>query len=176
MTGSDSDIARAARIFQENYGRIVTVAKRYVPTSDLVYDVVQQTYIDFITKVQSGDYTAEQDYRPLLDRIAMNRALKCWRERKEHLPKYQQLIAEKIMARTRKDEDEIESANQQLEALYTCLGKMPRQGRRLIERHYFEKTTIEKLAQEENQKPGSMRKLFCRIRMILRDCILKSTS
>lgn len=174
--GSDSDISKAARIFQANYGRIVTVAKKYVPTPDLVYDVVQQTYVDFMEKVRSGDYGVEQDCRPLLDRIAMNRALKCWRDRKEHLPKYQQTIAEKFMNRARRNEDEIESANQQLEALYACLGKMPRQGRRLIERHYFEKTTIEKLAQEENQKSGSMRKLFCRIRMILRDCIMKSTS
>ena len=50
----DIDTKEIARLFQDRFGLMIAVAQRYAPSSDLIYDIVQQSFIDFVEEALKG--------------------------------------------------------------------------------------------------------------------------
>lgn len=181
------DISEVGRIFQSKFGLIVNVARQYAPRPDMVYDIVQQAFVDFAGSMlkegyrdnSDGDYDETRDIVPLLYQITKNRALKAWRECRDHMPEHRRKIAEQMMelARNRHEERQHDSeADRRFDALYDCLDALPEKSRDLIRKHYFDAIPLVDIAAARQQKPEAIRQLFARIRAKLRECIQRKTS
>lgn len=167
----DRQLEEATQEFQRWYGLVLSVARRYAPSPEWVQDVVQQVFIDFVTATLKGNRDPSRDLAPYLHQITRNRALKFWREERHRQPEIQQRIGERLARLQRQRNESDEEANRQLEQLRRCTGELPEKSRRLIERHYFQGSSLEEIARDESIPSGTLRKAMYRIRIQLRDCM-----
>ncbi len=163
------DVDEIARQFQERYGLMLAVARRYAPTPDSVYDIVQQVFIEFVRCSVQGKLDSERDVTPLLHQITKIQAIKYAAEWKRHSPQTLQTIAQELAGNAETVEPEY--ALEELTLLRRCLEKLPPQSRELIERHYKQGVSLEEIARQSERKAVSLRSIFCRIRQKLRECI-----
>lgn len=172
------DISEVSRIFQSKLGLIADVARQYAPAPDMVYDIVQQAFVDFAGSMLKGGYDENRDIVPLLYQITKNRALKSWRELRDRIPENRRKIAEQMMQlaqkrfENRKDDFE---ADRRFDALYDCLDALPEKSREIVRKHYFDAVPIVELAETLQYKPDALRQMFLRIRTKLKKCIEKRT-
>jgi RNA polymerase sigma-70 factor (ECF subfamily) len=159
---------QVARAFQDRYGLIVAVARRFAPSPDLAYDVAQQSFVDFFEYAQQGKVDWSRDVSPLLHRIAKFRALKLWEDRSRQFGDAYRDIAEQLA-----EEPEDDHESEEFRALRFCLEKLPPQSRELIERHYFHGDSLNDLAHQKERTPGALRQALYAIRLKLRECIEK---
>lgn len=157
--------------FQKHYGLIVAVATRYAPTSDLVYDVVHQAYIDFMNAAMRGDWDPAKDSRPYLHEIVKNRAIDLWRQEKKRSTENMQKIGEMLLEQQQRQESDWNHEDERISLLNACLKTLGEKARELVTRHYFQQVSIEKIAEEMSLPSNSLRKTLSRIRGKLKDCI-----
>lgn len=174
---SISDIETLIFHFQSQHGLIVRVAFRYAPCSDLVYDIVQQVFIDFVNFATARNWDPSQDSTGILYRLTRDRALMVWRNYQKHSTKGMMKIADRLIEAAKRNQTEsqedLERMNGELQALYACIEQLPRQSQDLLRRHYYHKVPIKTLADELSARPGTIRQIFTRIRRKLRLCIEK---
>ena len=157
---------QAAQAFQDRYGVVVAVARRFAPSPDLAYDVAQQSFIDFCEYAQQGKIDWSKDTTPLLYRIAKFRALKLWDNRVRTAGDIFRQIGEELT------EEPDEDANQdEFQRLRICLEKLPPQSRELIERHYYHNDSLDDISRQKERTPGAIRQALYTIRLKLRECI-----
>lgn len=177
MENRETDIESLILHFQAQHGLIVRVAFRYAPCSDLVYDIVQQVFIDFIHFANVRNWDSSEDSTGILYRLTRDRALMVWRNYQKHSTKGVLKIADHLIAASRTDQtetpDQLEEMNNEFQALHGCIEQLPTQSRSLLERHYYHKVPIKTLAEELSARPGTIRQIFTRIRRKLRLCIEK---
>lgn len=154
--------------FQRHEAILVVVARRYVPTPDSVFDVIQDTYVDLVEVAKLGNIDLEQDLLPLLCRMVKNKAISAWRKEQRFTPEALRKIGEHFMERSRCQE---EAQSDRLAVLRKCVEKLPEKNRKLLKSHYFDGVPIETLAEAEGMKSGAVRQLFFRLRNLLRTCI-----
>lgn len=169
---SGADRETIARLFLSRYGLLVGVAMRYAPAPDLIDDIVQQAFVDFVEDVENNDRDLEKDATPLLYKITKHRAIKFWNRRRRGRSEVLQQIAERLAADPRPED--LAKIEEEIRTLRHCLEKLPPQSRELIETHYHQGISMEEIARRENRKPGTIRQIFCRIRDRLRECIQKN--
>lgn len=170
--GQSFDSTAIARLFEEHYGLMVTVTVRYAPLPDLVYDIIQQVFIDFIEDAAKGKRDYQKDIAPFLATLTKNRAIDFWREHSKHSPESLQRIVERFAEK----QDVEESARDiGLVAMRNCMKKLPPTTRQMVERHYYHGTSMEDIARQEQRKVTTIRSFFCRIRQKLRECIERET-
>lgn len=168
------NIETVSRLFQAHYGLLLGVARRYAPAPDLVHDILQQAFVDFVDDALKGKRDFSRDVSPLLYQIVKNRALKHWAERRQSTPETLQRIAERLSAND--SEENTQRWQDEVRYIQECLQLLPEPSRRLIERHYREGLSMEEMAQREERKPGTIRQTIFRIRLRLRECIEKKLS
>lgn len=170
--GQHIDIEALASLFQHHYGLMVSVAVRFAPSPDLVYDIIQQVFIDYIEYVLKEKRDFQEEIVPLLKTFTRNRAIDYWRERKKNSPEQLQRIVKHFIARR----DDGESPwKEDTVALRACLKKLPPKIRQMIQQHYFDGVSMENIARQTESKVTTIRSTFCRIRQKLRDCINRKT-
>lgn len=162
-----------ADVFQSHYGLIIAVASRFSPSPDMVYDIVHQTFIDFMTAAMNGRWDPSRKAGPFLAEIAKNRAKNLWRQEKKRSPEHLQKVGETLMAMQRGEKEDWETLNEKISALDGCLQKLPEKSFLLIEKHYFQKISFEQISKDLNHSANTLRKMVCRIRAGLRDCITR---
>lgn len=170
------DIDEIAVLFQENYGFLCSVAARFVPTGDLVYDVLQQVFIDFVGFVEKyDDCDPRRDAGPVLHHLTKIRAIETWRNERRFTPSGIVKIADRISARLDKDDTEESDRNKdELRALDDCVRQLSGQARMLVHRFYFQKTSLEEIALQMKAKAPTLRKNLTRIRRALAECVKKT--
>ena len=162
------------KLFKENasallikyHNFVFRLARRAVTYHDLAEDVAQQTFTDFLARADEWDL--EKDLRPLLMAMVQRRARSVWRERSKQLPENLQKIAGFIQQELNEDDD---TTDTRMEALHSCMQKMPEGGRQLITRHYFDGVPTKQIAKELQKNVESVSKAIYRIREKLRLCI-----
>lgn len=169
--GNIPDAQLVTETFQSHYGLVVTAAGRFAPTPDLVYDVVHQTFIDFMNTAMRGGWDPEDNPGPLLYEIAKNRAIDIWKKERMLTGENRQRIGERLMQMQRSREIDLPAADRRIDALDDCLRKLTPKAREIIEQHYFGKMPLENLARQLSTPAGTLRKTLFRIRSKLRDCI-----
>lgn len=171
----NEDIQQLARIFEDHYGLMVAVARRYAPAPDLTYDIIQQSFIAFVDFMGKHSWSTEHKVGTLLYAIVRNVAVSMWREEKRRQNTLACSIEELLIEPIDVDavSREAEEQKEIVDALKFCLQKQSPKSRRLIERHYCDNRSMERIAVEENCSGNAVRLAFCRIRKKLRACIEK---
>lgn len=184
------DLDEIATLFQENYGFLCSVAARFVPTGDLVYDVLQQVFIDFVGFVEKyDDCDPRRDAGRVLHHLTKMRAIETWRSERRFTPVGIAKIADRISDRlnsarsdstqsgsAQSDRDDLEESDRnkdELRALADCVRQLPEQARSLVHRFYFQKTSLEEIATQIEAKAPTLRKNLTRIRRALAECVKK---
>ncbi len=158
-------------LFQLHYGLLLGVARRYAPAPDLVHDIVQQAFVDFVDDALKGKRDFSRDISPLLYRIVKNRAIKHWAERRKNMPETLQKIAQRLSADA--NDDVPEHWQDEVRYLEECVRSLPESSRRLIEQHYRQGISMEEMARRGRRNPAAVRQAICRIRLRLKGCIEK---
>lgn len=167
------DVDTFVKIFEKHYGLVLEAARRYAPAPDLAYDIVQQTFIDFVQGAAKHHWDPECDLRPLLYEIAKNNAHAFWKKEEKQKTLAIRAFEEQLIQvkHPRKPSQDADFQRQTHQRLRECVQKLAPRSQRLIERHYFEGVSMENIAAELQGSANTIRQIFCRIRVKLRKCI-----
>lgn len=175
-----SDPQTIVRMFLARNEMMCSIAKRYVPAPDLVQDVLQQVFIDFLHAVDKNDWTESTDLNPILNRMTRNRAVELWRKRRKEFSVDFQDIADTLLDAYVEPFGENDSGesnmSKRLNVLRNCVRSLPIKSRELLEEHYGKGVSIKQVAEKRNAKPNSVRQIFSRLRVKLKQCIRKNLS
>jgi RNA polymerase sigma-70 factor (ECF subfamily) len=137
-----------------------------VPNVTDAEDIVQQTAMALWEKFDA--YDPAQPFTPWACRFALNKARQ-WIERRQ---RWQALLnhglAEELAQRRQELQPEFELRLRHLEG---CLGKLPEGQRSLVEGYYYERASIETLAQRSGRSEAATYKMLQRIRRALQACV-----
>lgn len=168
---NEAEIQVLTNIYQSHYAMVVGIAWRYAPVPDLILDIAQQVYLDFVENAGKHHWDLHRDSAPLLATLTKNRAIKIWKQEQPYLPEGARKIAERLAKSSAPSPKEIELLEDRTEALEDCMNRLGRRGREMIRNRYFDNQTIETIARQWSLKPASVRKSLTRIRQELKDCI-----
>jgi RNA polymerase sigma-70 factor, ECF subfamily len=137
-----------------------------VPNVTDAEDIVQQTALALWEKFEA--YDPCQPFTPWACRFALNKARQ-WIERRQ---RWKALLdhglAEEMEQRRQELQPEFELRLKRLEG---CLGKLPEGQRSLVEGYYYERASIETLAQRSRRSEAATYKMLQRIRHTLQLCV-----
>jgi RNA polymerase sigma-70 factor, ECF subfamily len=153
-------------LFLRSEREIFRYVAALVPNAIDAEDIVQQTALALWEKFDS--YDPAQPFTPWACRFALNKAHQ-WIERRQ---RWQALLehglAEELAQRRQELQPEFDLRLRHLEG---CLGKLPQGQRSLVEGYYYERTSIETLAEQFGRSPAATYKMLQRIRHTLRLCV-----
>lgn len=160
----------ATILFLAHRHYIKAVAMRYLPYSHLADEVVQQVYVDFVSKAETWNF--DGNIKSLLAVMTQNIARAYWKKESRNLPEKLQKIAEHIQKiAENENEEEAEQYAEYLQALRECLKKAPEKSRELIELHYFEGMSFKEIASKMELNPDTVYRAVYRLREKMRLCI-----
>lgn len=172
---SEEQIDLLTRLFQSRYGQVYAIARRYAREDGMVEDIIQQTYLDFLTGVAEKRWDLARDVGPLLCQIAKRKAQRSWRNREgRDFDAIEKIHEEMLLVYDWEDRDEQEKLEEEMQSMRHCLDKIPPRSRRIIQQHYFEGTTIKDIAEQEQKSASHLRNFLYRMREKLKICIEKS--
>jgi RNA polymerase sigma-70 factor, ECF subfamily len=164
----DSNAAqqRFLSLFLRSEREIFRYVAVLVPNVTDAEDIVQQTAMALWEKFDA--YDPSQPFTPWACRFALNKARQ-WIERRQ---RWQALLnhglAEELAQRRLELEPEFE---QRLKHLEGCLGKLPETQRSLVEGYYYERASIETLAERSGRTEAATYKILQRVRDALQVCV-----
>ena len=157
---------RFLSVFLRSEREIFRYVAALVPNVMDAEDIVQQTAIALWEKFEA--YDPAQPFTPWACRFALNKARQ-WVERRQ---RWQALLqgglAEELAQRREELRPEFELRLKHLEG---CLGKLPEDQRSIVEGYYYQRTGIEKLAENSGRTVEATYKAMQRIRNALQVCI-----
>ncbi len=168
-----SDFDRLIKQFESRSDLLLRIARRYAPRPDLAVDVLQEVFMEFVRYSPRRQWDLEADISPLLCRMTRDCAIRIWKKECKHSSEALINLAEKLA--------EIREAGivrkgphseiARIEALRGCIQKLPERSRFVVEEHYFNGISLERIAVESNGNAASLRKALFRIRTRLRRCV-----
>lgn len=170
----DETIDFLTSLFQARYGFVVGTVRRYAPSKDLVDDIIQDVYCDFVTGAAEGRWDLQQDVGPLLCQIAKRKAQTQWRQheqRRRAVDRIAEHLLESVGRNREKDDKAYERIRSEAAALELCIGKLPPKSRAIVEQHYFNGTAMKIIAEQQETTPATIKNFFYRVRLKLKDCI-----
>ena len=163
---SNSAQQRFLSLFLRSEREIFRYVAALVPNMTDAEDIVQQTAFSLWEKF--NDYDPVQSFMFWACRFALNKARQ-WIERRQ---RWQALLdfglAEELAQRRQELQPEFELRLKHLEG---CLRKLPEGQRSLVEGYYYERATIETLAQRTGRSEAATYKMLQRIRHALQACV-----
>ncbi|HEV8544288.1 MAG TPA: sigma-70 family RNA polymerase sigma factor [Verrucomicrobiae bacterium] len=157
---------RFLSLFMRSEREIFRYVAALVPGVLDAEDIVQQTAIALWEKFDA--YDPAQPFTPWACRFALNKARQ-WIERRQ---RWQVLLesglAEELVQRREALRPEIEI---QLRHLESCLGKLPKDQRELVEGYYYHRTGVEALSDSSGRTVQATYKALQRIRQSLLVCV-----
>jgi RNA polymerase sigma-70 factor (ECF subfamily) len=164
----DSNAAqqRFLSLFLRSEREIFRYVAALVPNVTDAEDIVQQTAMALWEKFD--DYDPSQPFTPWACRFALNKARQ-WIERRQ---RWQALLehglAEELAQRR---QELLPDFEQRLKHLEGCLGKLPEGQRSIVEGYYYERASIDMLAQRCGRSEAATYKMLQRIRQALQICV-----
>ncbi len=164
----DSNAAqqRFLSLFLRSEREIFRYVAVLIPNVADAEDIVQQTAMALWQKFD--DYDPAQPFTPWACRFALNKARQ-WIERRQ---RWQALLehglAEELAQRRQELEPELELRLRHLEG---CLEKLPQEQRSLVEGYYYQRASVETLAERSGRSAAATYKALQRIRQALQLCV-----
>ena len=167
----DTQEAHAAQLFLAHHDFVKGVALKYAPWPGLMEDIAQQVFLEFMSKESTWDL--ERDIRPLLATMTRHIALRQWRERTRNQPEVVQKLADhiRLLAEQRDAPPRYED---EVQALRSCLSKLPEKSRELVELYYYDDISTPEIAEQTEMKTDTVCRALSRVREKLRECVKKS--
>src|SRR5512138_178395 len=163
---SSASQQRFLSLFLRSEREIFRYVAALVPNITDAEDIVQQTAMSLWEKFDA--YDPSQPFTPWACRFALNKARQ-WIERRQ---RWQALLdhglAEELAQRRQELQPEFE---QRLKHLEGCLGKLPAGQRSLLQGYYYERASVETLAQRSGRSEAATYKMLQRIRHVLQVCV-----
>jgi RNA polymerase sigma-70 factor, ECF subfamily len=157
---------RFLSLFLRSEREIYRYVAALVPNVTDAEDIVQQTAMALWEKFDA--YDPQQPFTPWACRFALNKTRQ-WIERRQ---RWQALLehglAEELAQRRQELQPEFELRLKHLEG---CLGKLPEGQRALVEGYYYERASIETLAERGGRSEAATYKMLQRIRSALQICV-----
>ncbi len=157
---------RFLSLFLRSEREIFRYVAALVPNVVDAEDIVQQTAVALWEKFDA--YDSGQPFTPWACRFALNKARQ-WIERRQ---RWQALLdhglAEELAQRRQELQPDFERRLKHLEG---CLGKLPEGQRSLVEGYYYERASVETLAQRSGRSEAATYKMLQRIRHALQVCV-----
>lgn len=160
-----------SKVFHDNIGLIQRIAIDTAPAYDLVGDIVNDVFINFVENAHRWDI--QRDLRPVLVGITRNLAKRYWREFVKNSPERMRKIYEFLKMKRNEEYEDTTALDTQLQALHTCKQKLDPKFRMLLDTHYAGGITLVELARQLDLNPGALRVTMCRLRETLRTCMEK---
>jgi RNA polymerase sigma-70 factor (ECF subfamily) len=164
----DSNAAqqRFLSLFLRSEREIFRYVAVLVPNVTDAEDIVQQTAMALWEKFDA--YDPGQPFTPWACRFALNKARQWIERRQRWRALLERGLAEELMQRRQELLPEFEMRLKHLEG---CLGKLPEEQRLLVKGYYYERTSIETLAQRSGRTEAATYKMLQRIRQALQACV-----
>ena len=159
----------ATILFLAHRHYIKAVAMRYLPYSHLADEVVQQVYVDFVSKADTWNF--DGNIKSLLAVMTQNIARAYWKSESRNLPEKLQKIAEFVQKIAEDDPVEADQYAEHLQALRKCLKKAPEKTGELVHLHYFDGMSFKEIASKMDINPDSVYRAVYRLREKMRLCI-----
>ncbi len=157
---------RFLSLFLRSEREIFRYVAALVPNVTDAEDIVQQTAMTLWEKFDA--YDPSRPFTPWACRFALNKTRQ-WIERRQ---RWQALLehglAEELARRGQELQPEFE---QRLKHLEGCLGKLQEEQRLLVEGYYYERASIDTLAQRSGRSEAATYKMLQRIRQALQACV-----
>jgi RNA polymerase sigma-70 factor (ECF subfamily) len=157
---------RFLSLFLRSEREVFRYVAALVPNVTDAEDIVQQTALALWEKFELYDPT--QPFTPWACRFALNKARQ-WIERRQH---WQALLehglGEELAQRRQQLQPEFETRLRHLEA---CLGRLPPEQRCLVRGYYYERASVETLAERSGRTTAATYKMLQRIRQALQLCV-----
>jgi RNA polymerase sigma factor (sigma-70 family) len=160
--------AIAAQAFLSHHSFVKGLALRHAPLPGVADDIVQQVFVEFLSKAASWDLSS--DIRPLLATMTRNISLRLWREKTRAMPDAVRALAEHIRALA-DERGETPAYEDELTALRNCLAKLPDKSRSLVDLYYYGGVSTREIGQRLDMKPDTICRAMSRLREKLRECI-----
>lgn len=167
----DTDNA-AAQAFLAEHAFVRSVAIRAAPWPDLVDDIVQQVFLEFMRK--SGQWDLERELRPLLATMTRIVAIRHWRTATRNQPEKLLQLADHLRQLAECGEDDSPMEEHQVSALQRCLRELPDRSRTIVELHYFSGMTTREIGNQIEMNPDTVCRALSRVRDSLRQCLRKN--
>lgn len=158
------------RVFLANEREILRYVVALAPNLSDAQEIVQQTAVVLWEKFDQ--YDADRPFAPWACRFALN-VTRQWMDRRQ---RWKSLLdgglAEELAIRREQLRSEF---NDRLLHLDKCLEKLPDNQRELVEGYYFQRSSVESLAEQAQRTVDAVYKSLQRIRHQLRECIEHSS-
>lgn len=159
----------ATILFLAHRHHIKAVAIRYLPYSHLADEVVQQVYVEFVSKAEKWNF--DGNIKALLAVMTRNIAKAYWKTESRNLPEKLQKIAQHLQKIPEHDLPEEDQYAEHLQALRECLKKAPEKTGELVRLHYFNGMSFQQIASDMDINPDSVYRAVYRLREKMRLCI-----
>lgn len=143
-------------------------AARWIPSSEDVLDVVQESFIDAYKHLDRFD--TSRDFRAWLLGICRHRIAAHLRTRGRQTRSHRAMVDEVLARSVEKceiDEDESDS----LQVLRTCLTRLSPEHRQLLEHRYVAMGCMKDIAAKMSRSVGAVTMLLQRLKTTLRQCL-----
>lgn len=167
----DSDTA-AAQAFLAEHAFVRSIAIRAAPWPDLVDDIVQQVFLEFMRKAERWDL--DHGVRPLLATMTRMVALRQWRAATRNKPETVLKLAEHLRQLAESGAEDPPVEEYEIAALHRCLRDLPERSRTIVELHYFGGMTSREIGGRIEMKPDTVCRALSRVRDALRRCLRKA--
>jgi len=161
--------AAFARILRAHQASIRGYLSKMVRRDDLIDDLAQETFIAAYRNLAT--YRQESSLRGWLLGIARKRVLRYLEDlRHRGMARVESELASWLLQTAQRDQDpgrhELE-----LEALETCLRKLPPHSTRLVDDFYYKQRSADSIASASGRTVGAVWMALLRVREALRDCV-----
>lgn len=167
---------KAANVFLLNHDFVKDQVLRYAPIPDLVDDICQQVFLEFVSKSDRWSY--DEDIKPLLVGLVKNFSKRSLQEFKKNQPDSMIKLVESVMARSEilySGSSEFEwNYEKEKHALKTCLERLPDRHRRIVSLYYFDDHSLRDIGELMLLSVNAVSHALCRIRERLRKCIRRT--
>lgn len=164
---SDSSEA-AAQFFLMHLQFVRRCACYYAPFPDMIDDVVQDTYVEFIRQSHKWDLSDAKKGKSLLGRITHQVIHRVLRQKRKLWPSKLVHIIDKL--RKTDDPAPIDEFEYQRELVHLrkCIDLLSARGQQLIRMYYFDNMPTRKIAEVMHLRPETVNRNLSRLRVKLK--------
>ena len=160
-----------SHIVRAHQARLRAFAARYVTSSDDVYDLVQDVFVDAFRNLEK--FEIDRDMGKWLRGICKNRVLNHIRKQSRRTLGFTAL-ADALTQRLMHENDAgHERSMEQVESLRDCIKRLGQEPRELIMKRYYRDMAVADMAAEAGRTPGALSVQLMRIRTALRKCLTR---
>lgn len=163
------EVAQATAVFMKHEQLIRMLALSMSPLSDLVDDVVQEVFLELITKADRWDLSEPDKARNLVAVITRQVSARLWTKRRKDLPSTLAKVADQLTRQT-ETPDEL-TCPENVQRLTACIDLLPDRLRTIIRGYYYEGKSSRLLAEQLGISEDLVRRNLSRGREKLRELV-----